>query len=75
MLTKKKKLLVDEKVALIEELCAIIQHKVPPKLKNPGHFIVSSLGNLHDLNALIDSKANINLKPRFSYRKFKIRIG
>ncbi|CAI9756483.1 unnamed protein product [Fraxinus pennsylvanica] len=70
MLTNKRKLLVDETMALTEECSAIIKQMLPPKLKDPRSFIVLySIGNSHNLNALIDSGASINLMLLSIYRK------
>ncbi|XP_022871117.1 uncharacterized protein LOC111390329 [Olea europaea var. sylvestris] len=70
MLTKKRKLPEHETIALSEGCSAIIQHRIPPKLKDPRSFTLPySIGNLHDINCLIDSGASINLIPLPLYRK------
>lgn len=70
MLTKKRKLLVDETVALTEGCSAILQYKLIPKLKNPRSFTVPcSIRNLYNLNALIYCGASINLIPLSIYWK------
>ncbi|XP_022895234.1 uncharacterized protein LOC111409414 [Olea europaea var. sylvestris] len=56
MLTNKRKLPEHETIALSEECSTIIQHRIPPKLKDPWSFAQScSIGNLNDINCLIDS--------------------
>lgn len=60
MLTKKNNLPANETVALTEEYGVVIQHKLPPKLEDLGSFDISySIGNLHNLNAIIDFEASI----------------
>lgn len=57
----KRKLLEVIIVALIEECSTILQHKLPPKLKDTENFILPcSIGNSHSINVLIDSGASIN---------------
>lgn len=69
MLTKKRKLLEDEIVTLIEEYSAIIK-MLPSKLKAPESFTVScSIENPHNLNVSIDFWASINLMSLSIYRK------
>ncbi|XP_022876965.1 uncharacterized protein LOC111395199 [Olea europaea var. sylvestris] len=70
MLTKKRKLPEHETIVLSEEWSAIIQHRIPPKLKDPGSFTLPcSIGDLNDINFLIDSGASINLISLPLYRK------
>ncbi|XP_022883842.1 uncharacterized protein LOC111400681 [Olea europaea var. sylvestris] len=70
MLTKKRKLPEFETVALTEESSTRVHRKLPPKLKNPGSFILSiSIGNFYSINALYDTGANINLMSYSAYRK------
>ncbi|XP_022897451.1 uncharacterized protein LOC111411123 [Olea europaea var. sylvestris] len=70
MLTKKRKMPEHETITLSEECSAIIQHRIPPKLKDPGDFALPcSIGNLQGINCLIDSGASINLIPLPLYRK------
>ncbi|XP_022883521.1 uncharacterized protein LOC111400339 [Olea europaea var. sylvestris] len=73
MLTKKRKLPEYETITLSEECSVIIQNRIPPNLKDPGSFTLScSIGNLHDINCLIDPRANINLIPLPIYRKLRL---
>lgn len=47
MLTKKRKMPEHETITLSEECSVIIQHRIPPKLKDPGGFTLPcSIGNL-----------------------------
>lgn len=64
MLTKKRKQLEYESVALSEECSAILNNKLPHKLKDPVSFTPPcSVGNSHNVNILIDFRASINLMP------------
>ncbi|XP_022846320.1 uncharacterized protein LOC111369065 [Olea europaea var. sylvestris] len=70
MLTKKRKMPEHKIITLSEECSAIIQHMIPPKLKDLGGFTLPcSIGNLQGINCLIDSGASINLNPLPLYRK------
>lgn len=70
MLTKKRKLSEHEKITLSEEFSTIIQYRIPPKLKDPESFnLPYFIGNLHDINCLIDSGASLNLIPLPLYKK------
>ncbi|XP_022856798.1 uncharacterized protein LOC111377885 [Olea europaea var. sylvestris] len=61
MLTKKRNLPEHETITLSEECSAIIQHRIPPKLKDPESFTLPcSIGNLNDINYLVDSGASIS---------------
>ncbi|WVZ06281.1 hypothetical protein V8G54_019627 [Vigna mungo] len=47
LLSKKRKLQEDETIMLTEECSAIIQQKLPPKLKDPGSFVIPcEIGNI-----------------------------
>ncbi|PIM99706.1 DNA-directed DNA polymerase [Handroanthus impetiginosus] len=66
--TKKKHLVDYETVALTEECSAIIQNKLPPKLKDPGSFtIYCTIGKHFSGRALCDLGASINLMPYSIY--------
>ena len=56
ILSKKRKIEEDETVNLIEECSAIIQNKLPPKLKNPGSFSIHCV-----IGSEIVKKANCDL--------------
>ena len=62
VLSKKKRLEEYETVALNEECSAVLQRKLPPKLKDPGRFIIlCAIGSDFSCNALCDLGASINL--------------
>jgi len=64
LIAKKRKLKEDETVALTEECSAIIQRKLPQKLKDPGSFTIPcTIGNLQIGKSLCDLGASINLMP------------
>lgn len=70
MLTKKINFLEHKTVALSKELGAIFQHMLLPKLKDPGSFILPcTVGDSHNINTLMDSRANTNLMSLNIYRK------
>ncbi|XP_057985298.1 uncharacterized protein LOC131170255 [Hevea brasiliensis] len=63
-----------ETVALTEECCAILQNKLPPKLKDPGSFFILCLiGNINIDKALYDLRANVSLIPLSICRKLNVR--
>ena len=64
ILSKKMKLGNYGTVALLEECSAILQKKLPPKLKDPGSFTTPcAIGNVVFERALCDLGASINLIP------------
>ncbi|XP_061347095.1 uncharacterized protein LOC133292663, partial [Gastrolobium bilobum] len=64
LLFKKRKLKDGETVALIEECSALIQKKLPPKLKDPGSFSIPiAIGDVEVGKTFCDLGANINLMP------------
>ncbi|KAH9768811.1 phosphatidylinositol-3-phosphatase myotubularin-1 [Citrus sinensis] len=74
MLSNKRKLEEHETVMLTEDCTAILQNKLPPKLKDPGSFnIACTIGNCYFDKALCDLGASINLMP-FSVLK-KLGLG
>nr|GEV37766.1 reverse transcriptase domain-containing protein [Tanacetum cinerariifolium] len=55
---------------LSDESFSMIQNKVPPKLKDPGSFLISCTFNKSfSCNALAKLGASINLMPYFIYAK------
>ncbi|XP_073041779.1 uncharacterized protein [Primulina eburnea] len=73
ILTKKKKLVDFETVKLSEECSAILQNKLPPKLKDPGSFsIPCTIGNSNFNKVLCDLGASINLMPYSCFEKLGI---
>ena len=74
ILSKKRRLGEFEIVALIEECSAILQNKLPPKLKDPGSFTIPcAIGNHYFGRALCDLGASINLMPKSIFYKLCIR--
>ena len=64
ILSRKLKLEELETVALTEECSAVLQQKLPPKLKNQGSFTIPcTIGNLSFDMCLCDLRASINLMP------------
>ncbi|KAL5579761.1 hypothetical protein UlMin_012203 [Ulmus minor] len=73
MLTKKRRFGEFETVALTRECSAVLQNKLPPKLKDPGSFtILCSIGNQYFGKALCDLGASINLMPMSIFKKLGI---
>ena len=69
-MARKRKIEDFETVALTEECSAIIQRKLPPKLKDPGSFTVPcAFGDTIFERALCDLGASINLMPLSIYRQ------
>ncbi|KAK5772503.1 hypothetical protein PVK06_048792 [Gossypium arboreum] len=69
LLTNKRKFEDLSTVELYEECSAILQNKLPTKLKDRGSFTIPCLiGSLNVDKALADLRANINLMP---YKIFK----
>ena len=64
ILSQKRRLSDFETVNLIEECSAILQRKLPQKLKDPGSFTIPcTIGNAIFERALCDLGASINLMP------------
>ena len=73
ILSKKRKLGDYEMVALSEECSAVIQKKLPPKLKDPGNFTIPCvIGDLDEMKALCDLGASVNLMPLSVYNRLKL---
>ena len=73
ILSKKGKLGDYEIVALFEEYSAILQKKLPHKLKDPGSFTIPcAIGNSIFEKALCDLGASINLMPWSIFKKLKL---
>ncbi|PIN07717.1 DNA-directed DNA polymerase [Handroanthus impetiginosus] len=69
ILSKKRRLGDYETVALTEKCSAIIQNKLPPKLKDPGSFTIPcTIGTHFSGRVLCDLGASINLMPYSIYR-------
>ncbi|XP_062075307.1 uncharacterized protein LOC133779352 [Humulus lupulus] len=70
ILSNKSKIKDYETVALTEECSAIIQKKLPQKLRDLGSFTIPcSTGNFHCKRALCDLGASINLIPLSVFRR------
>ena len=62
-----------EIVALLEECSAILQKKLPPKLKDPGSFTIPcAIENVVLERALCDLGDSINLIPWSIFKKLKL---
>ncbi|XP_015967868.1 uncharacterized protein LOC107491528 [Arachis duranensis] len=73
LMTKKKSWKNNETVVLTEECSAIIQHKLPQKLKNLGSFqIPCIIGEITVKKALCDLGASINIMSLEMMRKMRI---
>ncbi|XP_047978644.1 uncharacterized protein LOC125220524 [Salvia hispanica] len=73
VISKKKKWVDYETVSMSENCSAIIQKKLPAKLKDPGSFNISCvIGDDKHTKALCDLGASINLMPLSFFRKMKI---
>ncbi|KAL5550547.1 hypothetical protein UlMin_000723 [Ulmus minor] len=73
MLTKKMQFGEFETVALTREYSAVLQNKLPPKLKDPGSFTIPcSIGNQYFGKALCDLGVSINLMPMSIFKKLGI---
>ncbi|XP_061357725.1 uncharacterized protein LOC133302023 [Gastrolobium bilobum] len=74
LLSRKCKLKECEIVALTEECSAIIQKKLPPKLKDPGSISIPiAIGNIEVGKALCDLGASINPMPLSMCRALGIK--
>ncbi|XP_062110579.1 uncharacterized protein LOC133822317 [Humulus lupulus] len=70
ILSKKRKLGDFEIVALTKECIAILQKKLPPKLKDPGSFTITcTTGTQFFGRAICDLGASINLMKLSIYKK------
>ncbi|KAJ9535713.1 hypothetical protein OSB04_un001134 [Centaurea solstitialis] len=70
IISNKRKIEEQATVALTEECSAIIQNKLPQKLKDPGSFTIPvQIANSDFGRALCDLGASINLMPLTLFRK------
>ncbi|XP_057997469.1 uncharacterized protein LOC131176434, partial [Hevea brasiliensis] len=73
ILSKKRKLKDYETVALTEECSAILQNKLPPKLKDPRSFSIPCLiGNMTIDKALCDLGVSVSLIPLSICKKLNV---
>ncbi|XP_038981145.1 uncharacterized protein LOC120110395 [Phoenix dactylifera] len=71
---KKRKLEDFETITLMEKCSAIIQNKLPPKLRDPESFSIScTIGDVDFSRALCDLGASISLMPLFVSRKLGLK--
>ncbi|XP_038976653.1 uncharacterized protein LOC120107448 [Phoenix dactylifera] len=74
IMSKKRKLEDFETIALTEECSAIIQNKLPPKLRDPGSFsILCTIGDVDFSRALCDLGASVSLMPLSVSRKLGLK--
>ena len=70
ILTKKRSLEVNACIELSEDCSAVIQRRLPPKLKDPGSFsIPCTIGDTESALALCDLGASVSLMPLSFCRK------
>ncbi|XP_027180820.1 uncharacterized protein LOC113779441 [Coffea eugenioides] len=63
--THKRKLIGDERVAVGENVSAMLQRKLPPKCGDPGMFTIPcKIGNTPIRKAMLDLGASINVMPK-----------
>ena len=68
--TVKRKLNIQKKAILTEQVSAILKHNTPPKYKDPGCPTVScNIGNFRIQQALLDLGASVNLLPYSVYEQ------
>ncbi|XP_016166276.1 uncharacterized protein LOC107608980 [Arachis ipaensis] len=73
LITKKRSWQEKETVILTQECSAIIQRGLPPKLKDPGSFLIPcTIGNIAIDKSLCDLGASINLMPLIMLKKMMI---
>ena len=73
VLSKKRKLGDYETIALSRECSAILQKKLPHKLKDPGSFTIPcAIRNAVFERALCDLSASINLMSWSIFKKLKL---
>ncbi|KAL5579437.1 hypothetical protein UlMin_011879 [Ulmus minor] len=73
ILTKKRQFGEFEIVALTRECSAVLQNKLPPKLKDPRSFTIPcSIENQYFGKALCDLGASINLMPMSIFKRLGI---
>ena len=74
ILSHKRRLADFETVNLTEECSAVLQRKLPQKLKDPGSFTIPCIiGNAIFERALCDMGASINLMPLSIFKRLELR--
>nr|XP_043637902.1 uncharacterized protein LOC122608894 [Erigeron canadensis] len=69
---KKKKLEEAKTTVLSAEVSAIIKNEIPPKLEDPGSFLISCAFGAVLYKALADLGASINLMPYSVYKRLSL---
>src|SRR4051812_24416052 len=70
LIMKKKKWAEHETVMLIKESSASLKKKLPPKLSDPGSFLIPCIiGSLNFENTLCDLGASVNILPYSLFNK------
>ena len=73
--TKKKKIKGHEVMCVGENCSAILQRKIPPKLKDLGSFIIPcSIGKFWHMKAMLDLGASINVMSYFIYASLNLGL-
>jgi len=73
LLSKKKKMMPEETVKLTEECSAILQRKLPQKIKDPGSLkLPCDIGGKYFSKALCDLGASVNIMPLNVFDKLGI---
>ncbi|XP_015947307.1 uncharacterized protein LOC107472281 [Arachis duranensis] len=73
LINKKRSWLEKETILLTEECSTVLQKGIPPKLKDPGSFVVAcTIGKKTLDKALCDLGASINLMPLSIMRKLVV---
>ncbi|XP_027076039.1 uncharacterized protein [Coffea arabica] len=71
--THKRKLRGDERVAVGENVSAILQRKLPPKCRDPGMLTIPcKIGNTPIRKAMLDLGASINVMPKTIYTSLNL---
>ncbi|KAM1217183.1 hypothetical protein ACFX2J_013388 [Malus domestica] len=71
--TTKKRVREKEVVHVSENVSAILQHKLPPKCKDPGSFTIPCvIGNTRFKSAMLDLGASINVMPYSIYASMNL---
>ncbi|XP_048421216.1 uncharacterized protein LOC125468801 [Pyrus x bretschneideri] len=74
--TKKRRFAKHETVMLSEECSAVLQKKLPPKLKDPGSFTIPcTIGNTYFDKSLCDLGANFVVPDMEEVREIPIILG
>ncbi|KAM1987139.1 hypothetical protein ACFX15_034442 [Malus domestica] len=71
--TTKKRVREKKVVHVSENVSAILQHKLPPKCKDPGSFTIPCvIGNTRFKSAMLDLGASINVMPYSIYASMNL---